>query len=251
MKNLLSIIVVALLFIGAQDALAETINACVNKNNGNTRILAPDSNSEECRNSENPVSWSGESSKKVFVTSQGFGGDLVSEADFFADCAELEDGIEAADCICQEIAEAAENPLYGNYKAWISDSDQFKSPFIRFTKSTFPYVRIDGMKVADNWADLTTCNEGPGGDECLENPINIDENGEPYGNAPAWTNTEKDGSQINNDPSLTCGDWTTNFPIPNGFPRIGAPNVKDIGWTNNGAGVNCPPQFKHLYCFQQ
>jgi len=58
MKKLFGLLVLALLFVGFQDVGAETINACVNKNNGNTRILAPNSNSEECRNSENPVNLS-------------------------------------------------------------------------------------------------------------------------------------------------------------------------------------------------
>jgi hypothetical protein len=155
----------------------EAIDACVNSTNGNTRILAPYSNSVDCRKSENPVSLSknvGEVSKKVFVTSQRFSGYFVSEADSFADCADLEDGIEAADCICQELAESAEPPLDGSYKAWVSDSEAINSPVVRFVKSIFPYVRVDGMIVAENWIDLTICNEGLGGDECLDIPINID-----------------------------------------------------------------------------
>ncbi len=58
MKKLFAFLFVALLFVGVQDVWAETINACVNNTNGNTRILAPNSNSEECRNNESPVSWS-------------------------------------------------------------------------------------------------------------------------------------------------------------------------------------------------
>ena len=58
MKKLFAFLFVALLFVGVQDVWAETINACANKNNGNTRLLFPISNSEECRNSETAVSWS-------------------------------------------------------------------------------------------------------------------------------------------------------------------------------------------------
>ena len=60
MKKLFVFLVVALLFVGAKDVwggVPNIIDACVDNNNGNTRILAPNSNSEECRNSENPVSW--------------------------------------------------------------------------------------------------------------------------------------------------------------------------------------------------
>ena len=58
MKSFICIVAIGLFFSVSQGVWGETIEACVNKSNGNTRILAPNSNSEECRNSENPVSWS-------------------------------------------------------------------------------------------------------------------------------------------------------------------------------------------------
>ena len=38
-------------------ATAATINACVDKNSGQARILSPYSNSTSCGKNENPVSW--------------------------------------------------------------------------------------------------------------------------------------------------------------------------------------------------
>jgi len=58
MKKLLSVLVVALLFVGDQEIRAETINACVNRFSGRTTILEPFSKKTQCRFWENLVTWS-------------------------------------------------------------------------------------------------------------------------------------------------------------------------------------------------
>jgi hypothetical protein len=88
------------------------------------------------------------------------------------------------------------------------------------------------------------------------NKYRLDENGDMIGDAPAWTNTKKDGKQINDDPDDTCFDWTTG-PVPNttNFAPTGVPNLKNIRWTNTitpfgNTTSNCPTKL-HIYCFEQ
>ncbi|MBW2388703.1 MAG: hypothetical protein JRG89_09715, partial [Deltaproteobacteria bacterium] len=77
-----------------------------------------------------------------------------------------EAGIEAGDAICQTLADDAELP--GEFSAWISDSNIDARD--RLVRSAENYMRVDGVRLADNWSDLTTT-------PYLENPISIDEEG--------------------------------------------------------------------------
>ena len=77
-------------------------------------------------------------------------------------------GLDGADAKCQALAAAAGLP--GTFRAWLSDSTG--SPSTRFTQSTLRYVRVDGVKVADDWADLTDATK------LLYAPINVTENGD-------------------------------------------------------------------------
>ncbi|KKR46261.1 MAG: hypothetical protein UT82_C0016G0002 [Parcubacteria group bacterium GW2011_GWB1_40_14] len=79
-------------------------------------------------------------SPNVFVTSNSYTGNLG--------------GLTGADNAC--MASASLGGLSGTWKAWLSTSAQSASG--RLTHSISPYVRMDGVVIADNWTDLTDGN---------------------------------------------------------------------------------------------
>jgi len=72
--------------------------------------------------------------RKVFVTSGTFQGNLG--------------GVSGADDLC--IGQAAAADLSGTWRAWVSDTTRNAEIILQ----DFTYTRIDGIKVADNKADL-------------------------------------------------------------------------------------------------
>jgi hypothetical protein len=156
--------------------------------------------------------------KRVFVTSTLHQGNLG--------------GLAGADAICQELAGAA--GLSGTFKAWLSDATT--SAADRLTHATVPYVRVDDIKVADDWTDLV--------DGVLDEPISIDENGAPVSRNAVWTGTDDDGS----NPALeTCEGWTSAAGDLNG--EAGSPHAVDRSWTT-GPRISCSASLP-LYCFEQ
>jgi len=172
--------------------------------------------------------------KRVFLTS------TVSDANL--------GGVAGADAICQARANFAGLP--GTFKAWISAGDltAFTDPATTFTQSTTPYVRVDGVVVAADWADLT--------DGTLDAPINIDELGVAHidDSPAAWTATNTDGTAVVYDAGRLgilipdCSDWTDS----NGNAGIGVAVNTDSYWTRHepvGDAVCSVNQ--RLYCFEQ
>jgi hypothetical protein len=189
-------------------------------------------------------------------------------------------GIIGADAKCNELANAA--GLYGRFMAWLSDGkrplpapnqlqdldldvaqfDFATSPVGRFNRSPYPYVRTDGTKVADDWYDLTTCNEGAGGDQCLDAAIVLDETGarvpgtESGSVLAVWSSTGPDGSigVLGLDQTLeTCNDWEPELDLgdANLTPfGLAGDDVLDADWTNTTTGNPCNIE-QRLYCFQQ
>ncbi len=165
--------------------------------------------------------------KRVFITSEVYGSNLG--------------GLDGADDLCQQRADAA--GLRGEFRAWLSDS--VESPLTRFTPSAVPYVRIDGVQVASDWADLT--------DGEIDAVIGVDEFG---GAAPVadtncgemrptvWCNTTISGGP--NNPANTCGDWTG---APGGS-SWGMADLTNEGWTEGCTGSGCQVM-SALYCFEQ
>jgi hypothetical protein len=81
--------------------------------------------------------------KTVFITSSVYDGDLG--------------GAEGADSICQTEARSGGAKLAGKiFKAWISGglAEDLTMRGRVFTRSSLPYHRVDGVKVADDYADL-------------------------------------------------------------------------------------------------
>lgn len=144
-------------------------------------------------------------------------------------------GVAAADAMCEDAALSAN--LLGTFLAWFSDvfSASPTSPSLRFTQSTVPYVRTDGVRVANDWADLT--------DASIQNPIDRDEGGNKVGMVKVWTGTQQFGTA--NHPN--CSDWTDSSALNNG--AHGLSSKTDGNWSNNtiDACNNAYP----LYCFEQ
>ncbi len=119
-----------------------------------------------------------------------------------------------ADAIC---ANEATGALPGKFKAWLSVGDA--SPAVRLVHSTVPYYKFPNVRVARDWAALTSGE--------LEQPIDTSADGGPpgsqgLGSSRVLTGTNADGTQ-----GLNCDDWTN----PTGMTLIGDRAVADAGWT--------------------
>lgn len=156
--------------------------------------------------------------KRVFVTSTTYGGNLG--------------GLVGADAKCQERANVAN--LGGFWKAWLSDSKT--SATSRLDHNTSSYKLLNGIIIASSWTDLT--------DGSLQNPINITENGN-TANGFVWTNSLVSG-EITSKEWGHCQDWTVDNGNAGSFGRA---DESDQRWTYAG-GYGCEG-FSRLYCFEQ
>jgi len=167
--------------------------------------------------------------KVVFVSSVPYDGNMG--------------GLTGADAKCQTLATAV--GLKGTFLAWLSDNTG--SPSTRFTKSAIPYVRRDGVLVANNWTDLT--------DGAIANTISVSEVGlapgvgpEPCGNLIGLTrtNTATDGTMFN--AAVSCNNWTSN--AANQITGGGHYFSTTSNWTAYVCAQFCSWK-KPIYCFQQ
>lgn len=145
-------------------------------------------------------------------------------------------GLSGADASCQRSAELAGLP--GTYMAWLSDANA--SPSTRFTlQSSGPYRTVDGVTIANNWADLT--------DGALAETIFVTETGYfPGGFLRVWTHTKPDGT-AGGVGDAHCQNWTTTSYVEQG--DAGFSGSSGAEWTAHSA-TDCVGQ-KRLYCFQQ
>lgn len=164
-------------------------------------------------------------SKRVFVTSQTWPGNFGSTGD--------------GDAICQSLANTAH--LGGTYLAWLSSSSR-TAPSYRFAASTVPYVRTDGVVVANNWASLVS--EGP-----LLAPISVNEQGVTEASSFVWTGTDASGNSVFSVPNNTfnCAGWTS--VTQNGY-------LGKSGSTTDWTFIAASPtqaciNLLRLYCFEQ
>jgi hypothetical protein len=169
----------------------------------------------------------------VFVTSEKGTGDLGSWTEAGGNT-----GIGAGDAICQTLADGA--GLQGEFKAWLSDSTTAAKD--RLARSAESYVRVDGVRVADNWSDFTAA-------PYLENPISINEQGLTLEYLQAWTGTRVDGSQGYGIFGNACLDWESGNPASVDTAAVGGSAFADYRWTEWGIGA-CYHS-RALYCFQQ
>ena len=161
-------------------------------------------------------------SRRVFVTTQTWTGNLG--------------GLAGANAKCQDAADAA--GLGGTYKAWIATGKANEAPADHFSKSTAPYVRVDGEVIAANWDDLV--------DAELAIAINVTEDGVAAGGTNhVWTNVKADGTRL--DAAMHCTDFTNGAGSQDA--RVGVRNGTDQKWTDENTH-KCSDS-RHLYCFEQ
>ena len=156
--------------------------------------------------------------KQVFVTSTVYSGDLG--------------GLAGADEKCQQRAVAAGLP--GTFRAWLSDGTTSASA--RLTHSTLPYVRVDGVQVADNWADLT---DGGLGAAIVVDELGVDIQ---MNDSEVWTATSSNGNYF----GFSCANWATGS---SGYGHVGLAHVVDATWSETYY-MWCY-ETNRLYCLEQ
>jgi hypothetical protein len=167
--------------------------------------------------------------KTVFLTSTVHDGDLKTAGGGAT-------GLEGGDNICNARAEVAGLP--GTYTAWLSSS--VTDARDRVTQASVPYRRtVDGVIVADNFADLLDCS-----DTCLDAPIIFGESGTSL-TFLTWTGTNQTGTK---DYVNQCVDWTTPGDGANAGAFYG--DTRDTGPRWTGTGWWPCNQGLALYCFQ-
>lgn len=151
-------------------------------------------------------------------------------------------GLSGADASCQALADAAN--LRGTYRAWLSDTTG--SPSTRFTQSTVPYIRVDGVAIASSYADLT--------DGALLAPLRINELGVAVTPNIPFTSTTPAGTAY--QPSLnaaqdSCANWTSNSA--GNHAQSGYSEGVDLGWTQlqQQPDVRQCNVLHRIYCFGQ
>lgn len=181
---------------------------------------------EECDDQNNVVGdgcyqcWQ---DRLVFVTGEGFKGDLG--------------GLGGADAKCQFAAQAAQLP--GTYTAWLSSGDGMPSTTMLHSQGV--YKRVDGVILARGWSDFT--------DGLIDATISVTELGETL-EAGVWTNTEASGVTANG--SADCDGWTKQDFETKG--RWGASVSIEQAWSNHPNELVNPTgcDANHsLYCVMQ
>jgi len=144
-------------------------------------------------------------------------------------------GVAKADRQCQIHADGSNHPRVRgrHFVAWVGTVGS--RVVDRFVKGSKPYVRPDGMVLANDWASLTSAS--------LQHTLSLTEDGDPVGGDDfAWTGTNTSGSSSSN----TCADWTSADAMNSG--QRGVPS-KTNNWTDDDkAACNLSG---HIYCFEE
>lgn len=163
---------------------------------------------------------------RVFITSSVWNGNLG--------------GLSGADNKCQSAASSAS--LGGKWMAWLSTSTN--SPALRFTPSTVPYVLVNGIEIASDFAHLT-------GGFALEHVIDKDEFGVTPsfgGSDPNYVMTSTDSTGKPDLSQGTCSDYTNSTVA---YSTIAGLYTSNAGqqWTLASEWY-CNAEAA-LYCFEQ
>jgi hypothetical protein len=140
--------------------------------------------------------------------------------------------VAAGDAVCRSLAAKAGLPNAGIFKAWLSDG--LMNAKDRLTTDG-PWVRADGVKVAETKADLT--------DGSLFTSISVTEVGVYRPGSAVWTGAEATGVTA----ADRCNDWTSGSPGSNGVSGF-ALAVSD-SWSRYTV-QSCDQIFGYLYCFE-
>jgi hypothetical protein len=110
-------------------------------------------------------------------------------------------GVEGAHTKCQLLAEKAGYDNSKNFMAWLSDA--LHSPAKDFLHTAgLPFVRPDGVRIADDWDDLVK--NGP------HDGIFVTEKGERCSMSGSGPARHQSGNLL--DPAAHCKAWTTLDP---------------------------------------
>lgn len=170
-----------------------------------------------------------ETGRKVFVSSLQGAGNLGAWPG-----ANGLRGLAAADAVCQSLAAGAGLANASAFKAWLSDS---ASQAAQRLTSNGPWVRVDGVPVADSLADLT--------DASLFTGISVTELGV-YTSASVWTNTTANGNRDSPVSTLTCDGWSSADAAHES--QVGDSSLSFGAWSDAGYAA-CNTQ-RALYCFE-
>jgi hypothetical protein len=167
----------------------------------------------------------------VFVTSTYGSGDLSTWP-----AAQGENGLEAGDAICRNLAAAAHLPVPESFFAWLSDSTDDARD--RMALDGVPYRRVnDHFRVALSRAELLA--------SFNSHSIHVDEHGEYIGNRTGvWTGSTDSGSWGGN--GTHCANWSSNSTGDEGLAGK-ASRLKEGSWTESGSSA-CSVGLR-LYCF--
>jgi len=179
--------------------------------------------------------------KIVFVTGNTYTGNLG--------------GLEGADAKCQAAADNA--GLDGIFLAWLSTwpgpviGTPSIDPRTRFIRHNVPYVRTDGVKIADHYADLV--------DGTIDAPIDRTESGTQLFSFDEptlfWSTTAANGEGIVSgtldDEDATCFNWTTDAMFTTAL-YLGSTTATGFSWSAPAMSTfelcGVP---RHLLCVQQ
>lgn len=161
----------------------------------------------------------------VFVSSIGGNGDLSAWPG-----AGNATGVAAGDAVCRDLANTAGFANTVNFKAWLSDSGN--SAVSRLAGGG-PWVRPDGVKVADDTTDLT--------DGDLFAPINVMDTMQYDFGTGVWTGTLETGAMA----ASMCSDWADTTAQS----TFGSAVYADGSWTDFSQLV-CSGGSYRIYCFE-
>ena len=159
----------------------------------------------------------------VFVSSITGSGDLSTWPG-----AGVETGVGAGDAVCRDLANTAGFANTSNFKVWLSDSGN--SAVSRLAGG--PWVRPDGVKIANDTADLT--------DGELFAPINVMDTLQYDTGFGVWTGTLNTGAIS----AATCSNWADT----SAQGTYGSVVYADEFWSNRSQ-ASCAFDFFRIYCF--
>jgi hypothetical protein len=143
-------------------------------------------------------------------------------------------GIAGADALCA--TQADEAGLGRNFKAWLSTTLSSVADADRLSQNGGPFVRVDEVIVANDWADLV--------DGALLAPISLDATGQASA-GDVWTGTLPNGDSYTFD---DCAAFTSESGTA-GQALCGNSTSTSTTWTDNQP-ARCSSTLR-LYCIEQ
>lgn len=188
-----------------------------NASSGTERVLTPTDPSTTGVDAGTDTS-SAPRKRVVFVTSIVFSAKEVG-------------GIEAADRMCTDLANATDGQLQTRpFVAWLSDDASDVRD--RLLQQDGAFVRVDGTAVAPSWEALKT--------KPLLRAIDLDENGVPH-SGRVWTGTSAHGVAF----GASCGGWTSE----SGTGHYGIIGLDQPTWSQESPQA-CTSRAR-LYCIEK